>query len=361
MNRTDSVIEADTIENTALWREACALRREFWGRRVFLRGIVEFSSHCRQNCLYCGLRRDNADLARYRLSPDEIYEGAKAVAGLGLGTLVLQSGEDPFYTGPVVAELIRRIKGDFGLAVTLSLGERKKADYALWRFAGADRYLLKVETFDAELYARLRPGRRLPARLDSLKALADLGYETGSGVIAGLPGAAEESPAVDIAALAALNLDMVSISPFTPSPGTPLAGCPALGVEETLRIMALARIAAPSAHIPVTSALGLAGDDVRLRALEVGDVLMPSLTPETVREAYAIYAGKNRQQLGPQERAAAMRDTLLQAGFSVPSGPGSAWRIVNQGGFAPLQAPPGDYLPDLEKGIQGASPLAGES
>ncbi len=323
----DTVI---VMENPSRWEEASALRRQYWGRQVFLRGIVEFSSHCRQNCLYCGLRRDNTALSRYRLSPDAIYERAGAVAALGLGTLVLQSGEDPFYSGRDVADLIRRIKGDFGLAVTLSLGERPVADYAAWRAAGADRYLLKLETLDETAYAALRPGKTLAGRLASLQALADLGYETGSGIIAGLPGETPESLAAHLAFLAGLNLDMVSISPFVPHPDTPLKDYPALGVPEILAVMAETRILMPTAHIPVTSALGLAGDAVRVKALEVGDVLMPSLTPEDVREAYAIYPGKNRQSISPEERAAAMRAMLLRAGFDIPSGPGSAWRIIQE-------------------------------
>ncbi|SBV96632.1 Iron-only hydrogenase maturation protein HydE [uncultured delta proteobacterium] len=314
----------------AAWDEAAALRRRCWGRDVFLRGIVEFSSHCRQNCLYCGLRRDNASLARYRLEPEEIFGRARAVRDLGIGTVVLQSGEDPAYSGPVMADLIRRIKGDLGLAVTLSLGERARAEYALWRAAGADRYLLKAETFDATLYARLRPGKRLDRRLDAVKALADLGYETGSGIIAGLPGLSKEPADTldkELDALAALRLDMVSISPFVPHPATPLGDQPAFGPAKTLAVMAAARLRMPTAHIPVTSALGLHGDAVRLKALEVADVLMPSLTPERVREEYAIYPGKNRQQATPEERAHAMRDMLAAAGFALPSGPGSAWRV----------------------------------
>ena len=313
-----------------LWAQASRLREEYWSKAVYLRGIVEFSNYCVQNCLYCGLRRDNRALARYRLAEEAIFSAAAAVRDLGLGTVVLQTGEDTSYDAARLAALIARIKQELNLAITLSLGERSHADYALWREAGADRYLLKLETVDEALYARLRPGRLLNERLAALHNLAELGYETGSGLIVGLPG---EDPAAferGLEFLAGLHLDMVSMSPFTPAPGTPLAGESPCGLAEILNAMARTRILMPSAHIPVTSALGLHGDAVRLKALEVGDVLMPSLTPAEVRGNYAIYAGKNSGAEDPVTRATAMRELLLSAGCNLPPGPGSAWRLIRK-------------------------------
>lgn len=313
-----------------LWAQASRLREEYWGKAVYLRGIVEFSSYCAQNCLYCGLRRANGDLSRYRLSGKAIFAAATAIRDLGLGTVVLQAGEDAAYDAAHLAELVARIKQDLNLAVTLSLGERSRAEYALWRAAGADRYLLKLETLDEALYARLRPGKKLGERIAALEALAELGYETGSGLIVGLPGEDSAALAQSLEFLAGFHLDMVSMSPFTPAPGTPLAGEPPCGLTEILTAMALTRAIMPSAHIPVTSALGLHGDAVRLKALEVGDVLMPSLTPAEVRGNYAIYAGKNSGEQDPAARATAMRDMLLAAGFNLPPGPGSAWRLIEK-------------------------------
>jgi biotin synthase len=314
------------------FEEACRLRFTYWKREVFLRAIVEFSNHCRQNCLYCGLRRDNARIRRYRLNYEQIYACAALAKRLKMGTVVLQSGEDHWYSGQALADLIFRIKTELGLAVTLSLGERKQTEYLLWREAGADRYLLKMETWDAEAYARLRPGKKMEDRLENFMALAELGYETGSGIIAGLPGDTEDSLRQACLRLAALKPDMISISPFVPHPATPLRGHPGLDAETTLQLMAFARILAPTAHIPVTSALGLQGDAVRLRALQVADVLMPSLTPAEVREEYSIYAGKNRQAAMPEERAVAMRALLLESGFTLPSGAGGAWRTRRSAG-----------------------------
>jgi len=251
---------------------------------------------------------------------------AADIATLGIGTVVLQSGEDPWYDGPTLAAIVRTIKTRFDLAVTLGVGERDPADYALWREAGADRYLLKMETFDESLHARLRPGCSPATRLRAFEHLAALEYETGTGLIAGLPGETPEQAKQDMAELARSRADMISISPFTPHPDTPLGAHPACPPETALHRMALARIAAPSAHIPVTSALGLHGDALRIRGLEVGDVLMPSFTPTTVRAAYAIYPGKNASDVAPPERAAAMKALLLEHGFSLPPGPGEAWR-----------------------------------
>ncbi len=310
-----------------VWSEASRLRKKYWGNDVYLRGIVEFSNHCDQNCLYCGLRRGNGQLSRYRLESSAVFAAATAIRDLGFGTVVLQSGEDAACSAESLAALIGRIKKDLGLAVTLSLGERPREDYALWRAAGADRYLLKLETLDEAVYARLRPGRKLAERLRALEILAELGYETGSGLIAGLPGESPDAVERGLESLAGMRLDMVSISPFIPAPGTPLSEAAACGLPEILNVMARARVLMPSAHIPVTSALGLQGDAVRLLALNVGDVLMPSLTPAEVRGNYAIYEGKNSGEQAPAMRAAAMRDLLLTTGFNLPSGPGSAWRL----------------------------------
>lgn len=314
-----------------LWAAARKAREQYWGRDVYLRGIVEFSNHCGQNCLYCGLRRDNRPLPRYALDERAIMSAAAQIRELNIGTVVLQSGEDAACSAAEVAGLISRIKTELGLAVTLSLGERPEQDYALWREHGADRYLLKLETVDRKLYARLRPGRNFAERLERLEIMRALGYETGSGLIVGLPG--EEAGLVEegLELLRGLSLDMVSISPFVPAPGTPLAAAAPCGLETILRVMAQTRLLMPEAHIPVTSALGLRGDAVRHLALEVGNVLMPSLTPEAVRGSYAIYAGKNQDGPDPKARAARLISNLRAAGFKLPPGPGSAWRLRRKG------------------------------
>ena len=324
----------DGAHDEELLSEARRVRNFFWGNNVFLRGIIEFSNHCRQNCLYCGLRRDNKNLKRYRLGLDEIFQAARAIKDLGMGTVVLQSGEDLEYSGPDMARLIDRIKNSLGLAVTLSLGERVKADYAMWKNAGADRYLLKAETFSEVRHNALRPGAGLPRRLEALRHLIDLDFEYGSGLIGGLPDETPDALAFDLEQLSALKPDMISISPFTPHPDTPLHAHPPYGVPETLRLMAIARLMLPSAHIPVTSALGLYGDEVRLRGLRIANVLMPSLTPEAVLADYFIYPGKNAGTEAPADRAQAISNMLARHGFSLPEGPGGAWRRKRNGSDA---------------------------
>ncbi|MDR0453696.1 MAG: [FeFe] hydrogenase H-cluster radical SAM maturase HydE, partial [Deferribacteraceae bacterium] len=305
-----------------LFAEAKRLREKFWGNNVFLRGIIEFSNYCRQNCLYCGLRRDNKNLNRYRLTPDEIFQTASEIKMLGINTVVLQSGEDTQYSGTDIARLTEKIKNGLGLAVTLSLGERGKSDYAVWKNAGADRYLLKVETFSETRHNALRPGATLARRLEALHNLICLDYECGSGLIGGLPEETPETLAFDLMRLAELKLDMISISPFTPHPDTPLYDKISYGAQETMRLMAIARLMTPSAHIPVTSALSLHGDNIRLQGLTIGDVIMPSLTPAEVRADYFIYSGKNRDSAPPVQRAQTIINTLTARGFTLPSGTG---------------------------------------
>ena len=318
------------IADAALWKQACALRREYWGNTVFLRGIVEFSNHCRQNCLYCGLRRSNTALARYRLQAAQILDCARAIKSLGLGTVVLQAGEDPDFSADALAEIIHRIKSELGLAVTLSLGEWSWAVYARWREAGADRYLLKLETTDAGLYARLRPGRTLGEREKALEDLRSLDYELGTGLISGLPGQDAVALHRGIESIARLQPDMFSIGPFQPHPQTPLHSAAAGAAEEALGGMAYARTLAPAAHIPVTSALGLSGNHMRLTGLAVGNVLMPSFTPSDIRANYSIYPGKNAESASPAQRAAQFIQLIRQGGFQPGQGQGGAWRLQNK-------------------------------
>ncbi len=312
-----------------LWSRASAVRERVWGNQVFLRGIIEFSNYCSQNCHYCGLRRENARIRRYRLDSETVYRCAERIKALDLGTVVMQSGEDPGYDAADLARLIERIK-KMGLAVTLSLGSRSPENYRQWRDARADRYLLKFETADPQAYAGLRPGCRLQERIDCLHTLRELGYETGTGMIVGLPGNGPEIREKDALLLAGLKPDMVSVSPFVPHPDTPLREQPECPTAAVLNAMAGVRVLLPEAHMPVTSALGLRGDSLRLAALRVADVLMPSLTPESVRTAYTIYPGKNEHTDGPEKRATAMRNLLLASGFVLPSGPGGAWRIQKE-------------------------------
>ncbi len=272
------------------------VRQRAVGTRVFLRGLVEFSSYCRCNCLYCGLRRDNKNLARYRLSDADILAAARRAAREGMDTVVLQSGEDPANTRERIARLVGMIKNETGLAVTLSLGNRSTASYRTWKRAGADRYLLKHETADPRLYALLHPGDTLARRLDALRRLRDLDYETGTGFIVGLPGQTDEILRRDVELVRKLEVRMCGAGPFLPQRDTPLAAAPPGSAETTLKIMALLRLRVPGLNIPVTTALAsLIPQEGHRLALEAGaNVIMPGFTPDGQRAHYRIYDGKAR-------------------------------------------------------------------
>ncbi len=289
------LLTAGKKEETLLLETANRVRRKFVGEAVHLRAIIEFSNHCRQNCLYCGLRRDNRRLVRYRMTPREIERAAERAAAEGYKTAVLQSGEDLWFTRNRLADLIGRIKAKTGLAITLSLGERSRQDYRAWKKAGADRFLLKFETSSPGLYRWLRPGLELNDRLDSLQSLQDLGYEVGSGNIVGLPEQTAEDLARDIELCKTRNFDMLGIGPLIVHPETPLAGRTGGDVRQTLRVLAVTRIITRDTNLPATTALGVTGSQGRRKALLAGaNVLMPDVTPEEYRQNYEIYPGKTR-------------------------------------------------------------------
>jgi len=259
-----------------------------------LRGIIEFSSYCRNACGYCGLSRTNTRLQRYRLTEAEILAVAENIAKAGVKTIVLQSGEEDNLDADWLGQIIEAIQGRFDVAITLSVGERSRAEYASWKRAGADRYLLKIETSDRELYEDLHPGMSFENRMRCLRDLAELGYQTGTGDLVGLKGQTIESLAEDILLFKQGDFDMLSVSPFIPHGQTPLAGEPAGDLRMTLKMTALTRIVSRNAHLPATTALGsLHGRDERPKALAAGaNVLMPNFTPAPYRRQYEIYPNK---------------------------------------------------------------------
>ncbi len=273
-------------------QEADRLRAETVGGAVHLRGLIEFSNYCRNNCLYCGLRRDNRQVSRYRMTPAEIITAAEHGARLGYKTVVLQSGEDLTFSGEAIAAIIREIKR-LGLVVTLSIGEREPREYELWRSAGAERYLMRHETADPLLYERLHPGQSLVQRVALLKVLNELGYQVGTGFMVGLPGQNAETLWSDLELARELQAEMVGIGPFIPHPGTPLGQEPGGTVEQTCLMVALIRLGLPYALIPATTALGSIDPLGREAALRAGaNVVMPNLTPKKYRPDYQIYPNK---------------------------------------------------------------------
>ena len=251
-----------------LWGWANETRRLTVGDAIHLRGLVEISSRCIRQCAYCGLRAGNHSLTRYRMQPAEILESARQAVAFGLGTVVLQAGEDFGLSSGWVADVVRRIKHETPLAVTLSLGERSEAELETWREAGADRYLLRFETSDSDLFELIHPSPapRAASRIDLLRHLKRLGYEVGSGIMVGLPGQTLESVARDIDLFRELDLDMIGIGPFIPHPHTPLGSGelrPTATPDEQVpntelmvyKAVALTRLVCPDANIPSTTAL----------------------------------------------------------------------------------------------------------
>lgn len=275
-----------------LYQQADQVREKYHGSAVHLRGIIEFSSYCKRNCHYCGLRKDNQKLKRYSLEPEEIIELALRGAELGYRTIVLQSGEDK-YDADKLAYIIREIKNNVDIAITVCVGEREYEEYKLWREEGADRYLLKHETADQGLYQKLHPGMKYQERIERIKWLKELGYQTGGGNIIGLPGQTKEALARDILLFKELELDMIGIGPFIAHQETPLKEETWGTVEMTLKVLAITRLLIPLTHLPATTALGSIDKQGRQKALRAGaNVVMPNITAAKYRPFYEIYPAK---------------------------------------------------------------------
>ncbi len=275
-----------------LFDAADRVREKYMGPQVELRGLIEFSNICRQNCLYCGLRRDNRQVERYRLDENTILAFGRRAAELGYKTLVLQSGEDEYFTperlGPVLDELKR-----LGVALTLSIGEKTRKEYEALRNAGADRYLLRIETTDKALYEKLDPGMSWDNRVRCLQDLKELGFEVGTGSLVGLPGQTVESLARDLLFFKKIDADMIGIGPFIPNPDTPLAEASGGTFDLACRMMSLTRLLLPDANIPATTAMETLQPDGRMLALKRGaNVVMPNVTDTDYRKMYMLYPGK---------------------------------------------------------------------
>ena len=282
----------DDTKNEWLFSLADKTRKENVGDGVHLRGLVEFSNICKCNCKYCGLRKDNNNADRYRILKDEIIEIVKHASDMGYKTIVLQSGEDGYYTTDKMVEIIKSIK-EFDVALTLSIGERSYEDYKAFKDAGADRYLIRIETTDRNLYKQMHPNMDFDNRLRCLKDLKTLGYEVGTGCLVGLPNQTIESLADDILFFKEIQADMVGIGPFIPHPDTPLNKEEKGNFTLALKVMALTRIMLPDINIPATTAMETLHPNGRIIALKSGaNVVMPNITTQQYRAKYEIYPDK---------------------------------------------------------------------
>ncbi|HOV89513.1 MAG TPA: [FeFe] hydrogenase H-cluster radical SAM maturase HydE [Syntrophorhabdaceae bacterium] len=293
-----SLLQSQGADLDRLYKEADALRKKYMGDEVYIRGIIEFSNICANDCLYCGIRASNHFVNRYTMTPEEIMETVKTIESTHMvTTVVLQSGETPGLTDKEIGRMIIRIKKETNLAVTLSVGNRDKDTYKFWRDCGMDRYLLRFETSDKMLFERLHPDCSLKERIECLYELKDLGVQTGSGFMIGIPGENLGTLADNILLCRHLELDMIGIGPFIPHPDTPLGMTKnAYDGDKDMFFKAIAvlRIFNPDSHIPATTAFDtIFPGEGRVLALKRGaNVYMPNFTPIKYRKEYFLYPDK---------------------------------------------------------------------
>lgn len=296
MDEYEYLINHRNEETAALLaQKASALRQSIYGTSVYVRGLIEISNICKNDCLYCGIRRSNQNCERYRLSKEQILECCEEGYHLGFRTFVLQSGEDAFYTDEVMCDIIRQIKQKYpDCAVTLSLGEKERDSYQKLFDAGADRYLLRHETADKEHYRLLHPSKMsYEHRMQCLRDLRDIGYQVGCGFMVGSPHQTTASLAQDLKFIETFQPDMCGIGPFIPHKATPFGDKPPGSVELTCYLLSMIRLIHPRVLLPATTALGTLDSNGREKGILAGaNVVMPNLSPISVRKKYELYDNK---------------------------------------------------------------------
>ena len=320
VDELEALLSTATDDDRAYAREAAvAVRHEHFGNRVFVRGLIEFSNHCRQDCLYCGIRKSNRGAERYRLDAEQILACCAAGYALGYRTFVLQSGEDARYTTEVMTDIVRRIRAQYpDCAITLSIGERSREAYQAFYDAGVNRFLLRHETADADHYARLHPeGQTLATRMACLRALKEIGFQTGAGFMVGSPFQTTRNLAQDLAFLADLRPHMVGMGPFLPHRSTPFRDAPPGDVDLTLFLLSLIRLMLPTVLLPSTTALGTARAGGREAGILAGaNVIMLNLSPTDLRPKYLLY--DNKPVSGDiAEMTEAARTSLGRIGYDI--------------------------------------------
>ncbi|MCX5817666.1 MAG: [FeFe] hydrogenase H-cluster radical SAM maturase HydE [Proteobacteria bacterium] len=315
-----------------LYKEADRIRQILMGNEIYIRGIIEFSNNCANDCLYCGIRASNHAVNRYTMTSEEILTTARAMIFRQQTTVVLQSGETPGINDREIGNIILRIKEETPLAVTVSVGNRPYETYRYWKDCGMDRYLLRFETSDPELFRRLHPDCTLEERLACLYALKELGVQTGSGFMIGLPGETHGILARNILLCRELDLDMIGIGPFIPHPDTPL------GKEKNayegdgeifFKALAVLRIFNPDAHIPATTAYDAVfpGEGRNLALQRGANVFMPNDTPVKHRKDYLLYPGKPCIDEGADHCAGCVLMRIESLGRDVGKGPGHSMKL----------------------------------
>lgn len=323
-NLTDAELKRLIVNRTPqdaelLAQEANALRDSVYGKRVFMRGLIEFTSYCKNDCLYCGLRRSNCNAQRYRLSDEDIMSCAEQGYSLGLRTFVLQGGEDAYFTDDRLCAIVSQLKSSYpDCAVTLSVGERSADSYKRLRTAGADRFLLRHETADPLHYSKLHPKEQtLETRLQALSDLKAAGFQTGCGFMVGSPYQTVDCIVKDLRFIKSFSPEMVGIGPFIPHRDTPFAAYPQGTAELSLFVLSIVRLLLPEVLLPATTALGTVADNGRELGIKAGaNVVMPNLSPADVREKYSLYNGKICTGAEAAENIAELRKKIESVGYS---------------------------------------------
>ena len=310
--------DPQTLEYLA--QRARAVRDAHYGRKVYIRGLIEYSNYCKNDCLYCGIRRSNRNAERYRLSKEQILDCCRTGYALGFRTFVLQGGEDPYFTDERAASIVSAIRSEFpDCAITLSMGERGRESFQRLFDAGANRYLLRHETADCDHYARLHPAElTLQNRMQCLCDLKDIGYQTGTGMMVGSPFQTTDCLVRDLRFIQQLQPQMVGIGPFIPHHDTPFAQYPAGTARQTLTLLSMLRLMLPCALLPATTALGTIDGDGREKGMNAGcNVVMPNLSPRDCRSKYLLYDNKIATGDEAAESLNSLKKRMERAGYEV--------------------------------------------
>ena len=303
-----------------LFERARAVRDAHYGRKVYIRGLIELTNYCKNDCLYCGIRKSNVSCERYRLTKEQILSCCESGYALGFRTFVLQGGEDGWYTDERMTDIVRAMRQAYpDCAITLSLGERGRESFKRLYDAGANRYLLRHETADETHYARLHPASMtLTHRLQCLRDLKEIGFQTGAGFMVGSPYQTTECIVRDFRFLQELKPQMVGLGPFIPHHATPFKDFPAGSTERTLLCLSIVRLLLPNVLLPATTALATIDGDGRIKGMNAGcNVVMPNLSPLEDRSKYLLYDNKASSGEEAAESLRALREHLAAAGYEV--------------------------------------------
>ena len=326
-----TLLHTRTSESDAiLFERSRSVAQTHYGNHIYIRGLIEFTNYCKNDCYYCGIRRSNAHAHRYRLTPEEIFDCCRQGYHLGFRTFVLQGGEDGFFTDQLMIQIISQIREEFpDCAITLSIGERSKESYQAFFDAGANRYLLRHETYEQNHYRLLHPKNLSSARRQQcLWDLKDIGYQVGTGIMVGSPMQTAEHLADDLLFIKKLNPQMVGIGPFIPHHDTPFAQRTAGALDLTLFLLGAIRLMLPKVLLPATTALGTISPNGReMGILSGANVVMPNLSPANVRDKYLLYDNKLHSGNESAESVNQLRCSMKQIGYEIVTARGDSLNI----------------------------------